>query len=238
MLWRVTTTTCRYFLGVGLVGLCALLAGCVHAKVSDESEIAPAPAGQPAKIYVSDFDIDVADIKSESLIPWNGPVRRFVIGSWNRSPQVFRDKAVNSMAETIVKKLRKAGYQAERWYPNEELPGNGWLVRGVVVTVDQGNRVRRAVVGFGLGEAELKVAVDVSDLASGAPKPFYHLDTDADSGKMPGAGPLIVLSPFAIPIRFVMAGQDMNECIDKTAVLIGNHVVDRINKQNSPTASQ
>jgi hypothetical protein len=234
----MTSATHRFFSLVGLLGLCGLLAGCVHAKVSDESEIAPAPAGQPAKIYVSDFDLAAADIKSESLIPWNGPVRRFVVGSWNRNPQVFREKAVNSMAETIVKKLRKAGYKAERWAPDEKLPGDGWLVRGVVVTVDQGNRVRRAVVGFGLGEAELKVAVDVSDLASGAPKPFYHLDTEADSGKMPGAGPLIVLSPFAIPVRFVMAGQDMNQCIDQTAVLIGNVVVGRINKRDSQATSQ
>jgi len=232
------SATSRFLLPVVLAGLCALLAGCVHARVSSESEIAPAPAGQPAKIYVSDFDLDVADIKSESLIPWNGPVRRFVVGSWNRNPQVFRDKAVDSMAETIVKKLRKAGYKAERWHSNEELPANGWLVRGVVVTVDQGNRVRRAVVGFGLGEAEAKVAVDVSDLASGAPKPFYHLDTEAESGKMPGAGPLIVLSPVTIAVRFVMAGQDMNECIDQTAVLIGSEVVARINKQNTKAALQ
>jgi hypothetical protein len=234
----MTSASPRFLLPVVLAGLGALLAGCVHAKVSDESEIAPAPAGQPTKIYVSDFDLDVADIKSESVIPWNGPVRRFVVGSWNRNPQVFHDKAVNSMAETIVKKLRKAGYKAERWSPDEELPANGWLVRGVVVTVDQGNRVRRAVVGFGLGEAEAKVAVDVCDLASGAPQPFYHLDTEADSGKMPGAGPLVVLSPFTIAVRFVLAGQDMNECIDQTAVLIGNEVIGRINRQNSRAASQ
>jgi len=82
------------------------------------------------------------------------------------------------------------------------------------------------------------VAVDVSDLASGAPKPFYHLDTEAESGKMPGAGPLIVLSPVTIAVRFVMAGQDMNECIDQTAVLIGGEVVARINKQNTKAALQ
>lgn len=234
----MTISIRRFIPNLILAGLCALLAGCVHAKVSSESEIAPAPTGPPPKIYVSDFDLSVADVKSESVIPWNGPVRRFVVGSWNRNPQVFRDKAVNSMAETIVKKLRKAGYKAERWYPDEVLPRDGWLVRGVVVTVDQGNRVRRAVVGFGLGEAELQVAVDVSDLASGAPQPFYHLDTEANSGKMPGAGPLIVLSPFAIPVRFAMAGQDMNECIDQTAVLIGNEVVKRINKRDSQTAAQ
>jgi hypothetical protein len=234
----VTTANPRFLVNIVLAGLCALLAGCVHAKVSDESEIAPAPAGRPTEIYVSDFDLDVADIKSESVMPWNGPIRRFVVGSWNRNPQVFAEKSVNTMAETIVKKLRKAGYKAERWNPNEELPANGWLVRGVVVTVDQGNRVRRAVVGFGLGEAVLKVAVDVSDLANGAPKPFYHLDTEADSGKMPGAGPLIVLSPFTVAVRFVMAGQDMNQCIDQTAVLIGNQVVARINKPNSQAAAQ
>ena len=75
------TVTLRFLLCFGLAGLCAVLAGCVHAKVSDESEIAPAPAGRPTEIYVSDFDLDVADIKSESVMPWNGPIRRFVVGS-------------------------------------------------------------------------------------------------------------------------------------------------------------
>jgi hypothetical protein len=221
-----------------LAGLCGLLAGCAHAKVTSEAEVAPAPVGPPVTVYVSDFELAVADIKSESLIPWHGPIRRFLVGSWNRTPQEFHDRAVNAMAAAIVKELRKAGYQAERWQSGQALPDKDWLVRGVVVTVDQGNLVRRAVVGFGLGEAQLKVAVAVSDLTLGAPKPFYKLDTEADSGKMPGAGPMVVLSPWAIPVHFVLDSRDMDECINKTAVLIANQISLRIKEQNSQATSK
>ena len=51
-------------------GLCAALCGCGTAKVSSKHEIGAAPTGKPKMIYVSDFDLDAANIQSEpGLLP-------------------------------------------------------------------------------------------------------------------------------------------------------------------------
>jgi len=64
---------------------------------------------------------------------------------------------------------------------------SGWLVRGVVTELDEGNQLRRAVVGFGAGKSELQLWVGVTDLARNPDAPFYTLDAKDSSGKMPGA---------------------------------------------------
>jgi len=73
------------------------------------------------------------------------------------------------MSESLVQDLNENGISARRLAPGESLPSTGWLVRGVFTEVQEGNRVRRAVIGFGAGKTELHVLVYLDDLANGAP---------------------------------------------------------------------
>src|SRR5437773_9795334 len=53
-----------------LAALCMALCGCGTARVSTRHEIGAAPKSKPAMIYVSDFDLDASNIKSErGLLP-------------------------------------------------------------------------------------------------------------------------------------------------------------------------
>src|SRR5919108_2085260 len=109
------------------------------------------------------------------------------------------------------------GINARRLASSDPIPTSGWLVRGVFTGVNQGNQLRRAVIGFGAGKTDLQVLVDFNDLAQGAPKPFYELSTTADSGKAPGAAPMIVLGPAGAAARFVIAGKDLDRNVKQTA---------------------
>lgn len=62
-----------------------------------------------------------------------------------------------------------------------------------------------------MGKTDLQVLVDINDLAQGAPKRFYELNTTADSGKAPGAGPMILLGPAGVVARFIIAGKDYRQ---------------------------
>ena len=53
----------------------------------------------------------------------------------------------------------------------------GCLARGIFTEVEEGNRLRRAVIGFGQGKTDLQVFVSLDDLKCGVPKPFYEFDT-------------------------------------------------------------
>src|SRR5436305_276877 len=94
-------------------GLCAALCGCGTAKVSGQHEIGAAPTGKPTMIYVSDFDLDASNIKSEpGVLPpppkLPGPLGDILppLGA-PKDPQVLARDLVDSMSTSLVKDLTK-----------------------------------------------------------------------------------------------------------------------------------
>ena len=187
-------------------------------------------------IYVSDFDLDASNIKSEpGMLPTPklpGPLGNILPPPGGpKDPQVLARDLVGSMSASLVKDLTKAGVNARRLAPGAPIPTSGWLVRGVFTDVNQGNQLSRAVIGFGSGKTDLQVVVDINDLTQGAPRRFYELNTTADSGKAPGAGPTIVLGPAGLAARFVIAGKDLDRNVKQTASKIAGEVVQRTKRR-------
>lgn len=219
---------------IGLVA-CASMCGCGTAKVSGHREITAPPTTKPSTIYVVDFDLDTAQIKSEpGLLPAPlklpaafGEILPPMPGS-PRDPQKLARELVDGMSTSLVNELARAGLNACRLARGATLSADGWLVRGVFTEVNQGNQLRRAVIGFGFGQTDLQVLVDINDLSHGAPRRFYELSTTADSGQAPGAGPTIVLGPAGVAARYVIAGQDLNRNVKQTARQIAAEVVQRM----------
>jgi hypothetical protein len=98
-------------------------------------------------------------------------------------------------------------------------------VRGVFTEVNEGNRLRRAAIGFGTGETRLQVIVAADNLADGGPRPLYELDTAAGSTPLPGA--VITLNPYVAAARFVLAGRDVEQNVKQTAGTIAAEVAAR-----------
>ena len=68
------------------------------------------------------------------------------------------------LSNTIVAELNDAAIRAIRLEPGALTPQDGLLVGGEFLELDEGNRMRRAMVGFGAGSEEVKVQVEVYDL--------------------------------------------------------------------------
>lgn len=204
---------------------------CGSAKITGERAISATPANKPVIIYVADFELDAVDIKSEKGLLPPPPKLPGLLGDKlptppgaPKDPQKLARELVNEMSESLVKSLTEAGFTARRLTSTNNLPTNSWLVRGVFTEVNQGNQLRRAVIGFGKGKTDLQVLVDIADLSRGKPKDFYELTTAAHSSKLPGAGPMIVLCPAGAAARFVIAGGDLNRNVKQTAKQIAEEV--------------
>ena len=183
----------------------ALVSGCASAQVSGTRQIGTtAPSASPVIVYVADFELDARDVRSErGLLPPPPPLPSLGGGlpklpGAHRDPAARADEVVTLMSRSLVKELEAAGIQARRLGPREPLPASGWLVRGVFTGVQEGNQLRRSVIGFGAGHTDLQVHVAIDDLGGGMPKPLYSVDTKADSGKLPGA--VITLNPYVRPL--------------------------------------
>jgi hypothetical protein len=103
-------------------------------------------------------------------------------------------QVIDLMSSSLVSDLNRGGVKAVRLAADATLPKNGWLVRGVFTEVDQGSRMLRAEVGFGVGATDLAVLVNVADLQKGKVEPFYKLETQTGSRKMPGGAPMAIVT--------------------------------------------
>jgi hypothetical protein len=215
--------------------LCLALFCCASAHASERREAGTQPTTTAEVVYVTDFELDAGNIKAEPRVLPAPPVPPGPLGrvlpkppGGTKEPAVRARELVDLMAASLVKELTKAGLTARRLAAGEPRPARGWLVRGVFAQVDEGDRMRRAVIGFGAGKTQLQVAVAVDQLAAGAPKPFYEIDMRADSGKMPGAGPMIVFAPAVAGARVAISGDDLERSVKQAAAKIAADVAGRI----------
>ncbi len=213
-----------------VICLCLLFVGCSGAKISGSRDIA-GPSTMPKMIYVMDFELQAAD---GSRPERSGPIRERLLNPLRgrKDPAVRSRELVDLMSESLVKELAERKLKARRLGASDALPADGLLVRGLFTQVEQGNRIRRAVIGFGSGETELQVVVSVDDLSQGSPKPLYELDTTAASGKLPGA--VVTLNPYVAAAKFALAGRDLEKNVTKTASKIADDIAGRILKQKDP----
>jgi len=161
------------------------------------------PFWQPTRpVVVHDFAFDVAQLHTDQGIVASreGPAKR-VLGNL-RPEEKPADKAAHLaslLSETIAKELTDLKIPATRAPRGAPLPADGFVVVGEFLEVDEGNRLKRAVVGFGAGSTEVLVQVAVYDLAQSREHPILVYGTGADSKPTPGG--VVSLNPYAMAAR-------------------------------------
>jgi Domain of unknown function (DUF4410) len=143
-----------------------------------------------------------------------------------RPKSALRERELTKlMSSALVNDLTRDGLNAQFLPSSELLPSEGWLVRGAFVQVDEGNRLRRAFIGFGSGATRLRVIVWVSELGHGSSGPFCALDTSTHSSRTPGAA--LSLDPYVGAARFVIDGLDLDMNVTQIAVRIAEDISER-----------
>jgi hypothetical protein len=224
--------TGRFSIAVLFSSLALILVGCGTVKATNEVQVASEPVSKPAKIYVTNFELRAANIKhKDGILPVpienSGPLP-IALPGLSKSPEARARQLVELMSESITKNLNKAGFTATRLALGASMPTDGWLIRGVFTEVQEGNRLQRAMIGFGQGATDLQVVTKTDNLAEGTLSPLYRMETDASSGKTPGAAPTLVLGPYGAAARLVMAGEDLERSVKQTATTIVEGVTKQV----------
>jgi hypothetical protein len=166
--------------------LLAGLASCNQARVqTTESYLGP-PIPRPDHVYVSYFSITPDEVRLDS-----GVGARISRAASDQPLGAQELKAAQdtqtALAEAIVERLRKYGLPAEI-ATNPRGGPNDVLVQGQIVSIDQGNRTRRILVGLGAGKSTVTADAQIYHLTWTAPPRFMMaFEGQADSGRMPGA---------------------------------------------------
>ncbi len=205
--------------GVGL-----LIAGCQSPSSSNSSRTnAPNTAlvTNPKPIAVCDFSFDVADLRTEqdSKSGHEGPARRVMTNLRpGETPEQKAARLANLLSETIAKELATLKLPAMHQPKGAPWPASGLVVTGEFLQVDEGNRLKRAVVGFGAGASEALVQVEVFDLAQNRNKPILVYGTGSGSKSTPGG--LVTMNPYAMAARYVLS----RNATDKDVRTLGKQI--------------
>jgi len=160
----------------------------------------------PRPVVVRDFAFAVAQLHTDQgLLPGReGPVKRILGGPrGGETPAQKAARFAALLSETMAKELAALKIPASREQAGVPWPADGLVVGGEFLQVDEGNRLRRAIVGFGAGATEVLVQVAVFDLTQSREHPILVYGTGSGSKPMPGA--MVTLNPYAMAAKYVLS---------------------------------
>ncbi|APG31137.1 DUF4410 domain-containing protein [Granulibacter bethesdensis] len=208
----------RLFLGAIML---AFLSACATARVQSNEVYHSTDGAPPPVVYVADFTLNPETIHAEGLL-----AKQHILTSQQDEVHDF----VELMANTLVADLAKAGLTARRLQPGEPTPTAGWLVRGRFVSIDEGNRLKRSMIGFGSGQTSLQIETTVENLSTNQPPVLLEtMNSEAQSGKKPGG--ILMLNPYVAAASFVLAGYSTDTDVKNTAHKIADALITSLMKQ-------
>jgi hypothetical protein len=162
------------------------LAACSHARVQTTESYFGPPLPRPDHVYVAYFSITPDQVRLDQGIA--ARIKRATSDQGIGAGELNAAQETQAaLAEDLVERLRKYGLPAEI-APNPVSGANDLLVQGQIVSIDQGNRTRRILIGLGAGKSSIGADAQVYHLTQTAPPRFVTaFEGKADSGRMPGA---------------------------------------------------
>ena len=177
----------------------AIFAGCAKTEVTERQTYqAPAtPTSQqagiprPDRILVYDFAATPGDLPE-----WSAPARRYAESSPAPSDEVLaKGRELGAkLANELVEEIREMGLPATHGAGETPRAGDIMLV-GYFESIDEGSAVKRVVLGFGSGGADLETKVEGYLMTAQGPRELGSRSVDAGAGKAPG-----VVVPLAVGV--------------------------------------
>lgn len=180
---RRVRATMRPLAAVLAVGLAVpAILGCASAGVTPgrryvEDEALP----RPGVLLVYDFATAPGDVVVDTLGP------EFAAGPGQRGERAERGREVaRSLSEQLVAKLQERGIRAERASASRVPPLNAMVLKGQFLSIDEGDRLKRMVIGLGAGSSKLQARVQAYQATEMGLRRIAEAEADASGSKTPG----------------------------------------------------
>lgn len=235
---RARQTSVTIFAVLLLAPFCAAQSGNTNSKKPSLSS-----ADKNKMIYVTDFELDPNNFKQDKggvtgkgyLLP---PPPGSFLRRKHQDPETAANNLIRLMSESLVADLQKAGFKARRLSPAEKRPNEGLILSGVFTELNEGNQMRRALLGFGSGKAKMDLYVMVADASHGEQK-LYETSAKKSNGKAPGS--VIAVNPYigaaGFVAKFGMTKNAPEKMVKKTASQITAQLTEQLNA-GSPSVEQ
>lgn len=166
--------------------LLSLLVGCAKTQVMTMNEVAVSGLQKPSQVLIYNFAVSPRDIAENSSI--FAKIARNVQNQDQTAEEMQLGREVaDALSEELRRKIAAMGLNAMLADSNTPLGAGSILVTGRFIKIDEGNRLRRNVIGFGLGQSSIDSDVQVLAPSRSGLRELAAFTAHADSGKMPGA---------------------------------------------------
>lgn len=216
-----------------LAWLAAALAGCASTNIGGVSSFG-GDLAKPQIVLVSEVEVPANGVRLDSSFA--AKIKRSMKGANEQTVRAEVARRVSgTISETVVGRLRDVGLDA--------LPGNSSLaiedqptlvVGGKIRRIDEGNRTRRNVVGFGVGKSSVAIDVEVAHLAGGESKTVLTFTAEGESAHRPGAvatapvGAAVGVAASAASTGAGLASEKLSADVQAQARQLGNTIADRV----------
>ena len=158
------------------------VAGCAKTKVTNREPVAGL-FPRPAQIWVYAFAATPADIPADSAI-----AGQYSGGATDQSDDdiIVGRQLGAQIATELVKQIRAMGMPADHGVAGTKPRINDIIIRGYLLSFDEGDAKKRVGIGLGKGASELQVAVEGLQVTAQGLRKIGSGTTDSGSGKTPG----------------------------------------------------
>ena len=166
-----------------------IVTGCASSEMTTKRNRAGGAVSKPGRILVYDFASSANQIDDGSVISPYVQQRT--------TPQTIEQRAMglklgDLVAGYLVKDILALGMPAERDNSLRPVRNGDLIIKGEFFSIDKGSRMKRMLIGFGVGANELKTHVMAYQVTSTGLQRLGDAEFKAAGGKMPGmAVPLI-----------------------------------------------
>jgi len=168
------------------LALILLATGCAKTNVRMNNEIAYTGMPRPDRVLIYNFAVSPADVKENSSL--FAKMGRSMEGGNQTAEEIQLGREVaDALATELTVKIAGLGLNPLRATANMPVTPGAILVTGQFVNIDEGNRLRRNLIGLGAGKSSVDAAVSVLAPGSTGMAELISFDAHADSGSMPGA---------------------------------------------------
>jgi hypothetical protein len=176
-LWKRIFTLASCLLGV------VVLAGCASTKVTNKERLVYEFLPKPAHIYVYDFSASPTDVAKDSVL-----AGQTVAAPPNAELAMLGQQLGSTIAARLVDSIREMGLPAERGVYGQNMQPNDIVIRGYLVSVEQGSAAKRMTIGFGSGGSELTTFIEGYQVTAQGLRKLGSATMEAKGNKGPGAG--------------------------------------------------
>ncbi len=169
---------------LALLIVACITISCASTDVTASREYARGKQLQkPDRIIVYNFAATPDEIPADAAI--SGYYKKHDTPQTTEQIKVGRELG-RIVAKELVKEIRKMGMPAEH-AGRGPTPGIGdLLIKGAFVSMDEGSRMKRVLIGFGAGAGKLETHVEGYQITAEGPRLLGRRRIEAKGGKMPG----------------------------------------------------